>query len=449
MGLLDIFFKIQAISFSLAIKNPLMEDENPLLDSDKNIRLFRLAKHIADQCFSDSGTVVLSNESLNQSVSSMLNSNIPINIFTTDKDSPMRKHLRHENVFKLNDEIMRSLTEPARSVIMIVQADTNITELLDGFRNSIWWRHDAPYLLIEGSENRSCARANELLTTLGTFDILNAIFLCTKPADHPRLLILNPYGSSFPDSWKALGKLNFGPQNITLLQYNSGDFKTLFKGTEPLSCKSLYFDKLKDVQGYNFRASHYYHTNILFEYNQTKKDYERCSGIGPKILCFVLSHINATLTAKRTKCNTFVTNVGNPGGSLRDIQTKAIDSLSAPYYIRDYCRIQTYPFYASEIKIVTYKKPIASQDTLTSHLNLQTLVTIFSLYVLLLIVLRYSLDTSGSSLMMEYLRLFVGAATVAQPKKWSRRLVLIFLVLAMAIVTSCFQAYLSAMITSP
>ncbi|KAJ8675304.1 hypothetical protein QAD02_011090 [Eretmocerus hayati] len=163
----------------------------------------------------------------------MLNSTIPINIFTTDKDSPMRKHLRHKNFFKLNDEIVRNLTEPARSVMMIFQADTNITKLLDEFRNSIWWRHDAPYLLIDGSENRSCARANEVLTHLWTFKILNAIFLCTKPANRPRILTLNPYGSIFPNSWRALGKLNFEHQNITLVQYSLTNSDTLFEGKNP------------------------------------------------------------------------------------------------------------------------------------------------------------------------------------------------------------------------
>ncbi|KAJ8675312.1 hypothetical protein QAD02_011098 [Eretmocerus hayati] len=425
-----------------------MKNELPFLDPEDNDRLFYLSKHIADQCFSDSGTVVLSNESSNQSVFSMLDLSTPMNIFTTDEDSPMKKHLRHKNVFKLNEEIVRNLTEPARSVMVIVQADTNITKLLDEFRSSIWWRHDAPYLLIDGSENRSCARANEVLTELWTFKILNAIFLCTKPANRPRILTLNPYGSIFPNSWKALGKLNSEQQNVTLLQYNLRTSDALFEGIGSTFCKSLYFDKLKDVQGYSFKTSYMYPANILEEYDETKTGYERCSGTGAKPQCFVLNYINATLTAKRIKKSAFVNEDGNPDGALLDISTETIDSLFAAYYIRDYWRIQSYPFHAGEVKIVTYRKSMQIYDILTSSLNHRTSVTILSLYVFLLIVLKYSLNVSGSSLVMEYFRVLVGAATVTQPKRLAPRLVLIFLISAMAIVTTSFQGYLSALTTS-
>ncbi|KAJ8675337.1 hypothetical protein QAD02_011123 [Eretmocerus hayati] len=230
MGFLDILFQIQAISFSLAVGSPHIQNEHPLLDCGGNDQVFYLAEHIAHQCFSDSGTLALSNESLNQSVSNMLDLPMPMNIFRTGKDSPMKKHFRHKNVFKLNEEIVRNLTESARSVIMMVQVDMNITKLLDEFRNSIWWRHDAPYLLIDGSEDQSCARANEILTTLWTFKILNAIFLCKKPANRPRILTLNPYQSTFPHSWKALENVDASKQSITLLLYNLGLEKTLPEG---------------------------------------------------------------------------------------------------------------------------------------------------------------------------------------------------------------------------
>ncbi|KAJ8675310.1 hypothetical protein QAD02_011096 [Eretmocerus hayati] len=449
MDFLDILFKIQAMSFSLAVGSPDLKNEDPSLEHGRNNQLLHLASHIADQCFSDSGTVVLSNESLNQSVSSMLNSNIPINIFTTDKDSPMRKHLRHKNVFKLNEEIVRNLTEPARSVIIIDQVDMNITKLLDEFRNSIWWRHDAPYLLIDGSEDNSCARANEVLTELWTFKILNAIFLCLKSANHPRILTLNPYGSISPNPWRALGKLKSGQQNVTLLQYNLRTNDALSGETGPALCRSLYFDKLKDVQGYNFKTSYMDLNDKVFQYDQTREGYDRCSGTATKPLCFVLRHINATFTAKKTKSYGFVNKYGKPDGSLLDISTETIDFLNLPHYTRDYWRIQTYPLHVARIKIVTHKKPIMFHNVLISHLNVQVLVTIFSLYVLLLIVLKYSLNTSWSSLVMEYFRVLVGAATVTQPKRLAPRLVLIFLISAMAIVTSCFQAYLSALTTSP
>ncbi|KAJ8675336.1 hypothetical protein QAD02_011122 [Eretmocerus hayati] len=452
MGLLDILLKIQAISFSLAMKIPNslpIENEHFLLGSKENNRGFYLASHIADQCFSDSGTVVLSNESLDQSVSSMLNLPIPMNIFTIDKESPMRKHFRHKNVYKLNDEIVRNLTEPPRSVMVIVQADTNITKLLDEFRNSIWWRHDAPYLLIDGSEDKSCARASEVLTELWTFKILNAIFLCTNPPNRLRILTLNPYQSIFPTSWKAVGKVNSEQQNVTLLQYSLENDDTTFEGTGSSYCKSLFFNKVKDVQGYNFKTSYAYPAIIGHEYIPHKIGYERCFGIGPKALCFVLSYINSTLVAKKIKNLAVVNNDGKPDGALLDISTKTVDFLNDAYYIRDYWKIQTYPFHAGGIKIVTLKKSMVSRDILMSYLNLQTLVMILSLYVLLLIVLKYSLNTPWSSLGMEYLRVLVGAATITEPKKSASRLTFVFLTSAMAIVTSCFQAYLSTVSTLP
>ncbi|KAJ8675303.1 hypothetical protein QAD02_011089 [Eretmocerus hayati] len=99
--------------------------------------------------------------------------------------------------------------------------------------------------------------------------------------------------------------------------------------------------------------------------------------------------------------------------------------------------------------MVTHNEPMTFQDVLKSHLYLQTLVIIILLYVLLLIVLKYSLNTSWSSLAMEYVRVLVGAATVAHPEGSPRRLVFVFLISAMAIVTTSFQGYLSAMVTSP
>ncbi|KAJ8675043.1 hypothetical protein QAD02_010829 [Eretmocerus hayati] len=230
-----------------------------------------------------------------------------------------------------------------------------------------------------------------------------------------------------------------------------------FTGTGPTYCRSLYFDKVKDVctryvQGYIFKTS-YTSTRVTldigYEYDQTRTGYTRCSGTRSKPLCFVLNYINATFTAKSVKGYAFVNKYGQPDGSLIDIQTEAIHFLFAPYYIRDYWRIQTYPFHAGEMKIVTYKKPMATSDIMISYLNLQTLVTILSLYFILLIILKYSLNTSWYSLVMEYLRVLVGATTVAKLKEWSRRLALIFLISAIAIVTSCFRGYLSALITFP
>ncbi|KAJ8679934.1 hypothetical protein QAD02_015721 [Eretmocerus hayati] len=449
MAVLDIFFKIQVIFFPLAFGNPNVKNKHPLLGSEENNRVFHLASHIANQCFGDSGTLVLSKETLNQSVSSMLNLPNPINIFMENEDSPMRKHLRHRSIFKINEEIVKNLTEPVSSVIMIVQEDTNVTKLMDEFRNSIWWRHDAPYLLIGGSEDKSCARANEFLATLWTFEILNAIFLCTKPANRSRILTLNPYRSIFPSSWETVGKVNSGQQNVTLLQYISSNRDALSKGTGSSYCKSLFFDKVKDVQGYNFKTTYTHPPIIGFEYIENKTGYERCSGIGLKPLCLVLSYINATFTAKKIKSSGFVNKDGKPEGSLLDISTKTVDFLNEPYYLRGYWRIQTYPFYAGVIKIVTHKKPMTFRGLLIYYLNFQMLVTMILLYILLMVALKYSLNTSWSSVVMEYLRILVGAATIAKPQKSASRLTFIFVTLSMTIVTSCLQGYLSATRTSP
>ena len=160
---------------------------------------------------------------------------------------------------------------------------------------------------------------------------------------------------------------------FTVNEFNYTFFKI---GNAP--CDNLFFDKTKNLNGYNLKVV-MWKNNINYVFDETKLGYERCISHDFRIMCTVLNRINATITVKQSPNIGSFDNDNEPQGALKDVLSNEVDMHMNLILQRDYWREQLYTYYPGNIKII-YPKTIENhnEDFFSSiHLD----VWFFSLFL--------------------------------------------------------------------
>lgn len=69
------------------------------------------------------------------------------------------------------------------------------------------------------------------------------------------------------------------------------------EGSDLALCRKLFYDKVKDLGDYNLKMVTF-NDSKLNRYDGKKSGYGRCESASLKIMCIMLEHIGATVTAK-------------------------------------------------------------------------------------------------------------------------------------------------------
>lgn len=209
----------------------------------------------------------------------------------------------------------------------------------------------------------------------------------------------------------------------------------------------MYFDKTKNLYGYNLKAA--LTRNPLYYYNATESDKCRNSGTSIRIICLAFQHMNATITVKQSATIGSIDNFGKSEGPLRDVLKGNVDVLMNQYAIKPYWRYQQYPYSQTTLNIFSVANTLNYGTRFFIVFNLKIWLCLFSACLLLIVSLKYILELTFSESILEFLRIFISTSTAKKPQKLSRRLCLIAAIFIAFMINTAIQSCMSAINTVP
>ena len=90
------------------------------------------------------------------------------------------------------------------NVIINLSGETSVISLLDNLKDSIWWNHNARYVIMNQSLKNTCTSAQQILNLIWSFDILSAVYLCQNANETSLAYTFNPYSNSSPKFWNTV-----------------------------------------------------------------------------------------------------------------------------------------------------------------------------------------------------------------------------------------------------
>lgn len=185
---------------------------------------------IFNHCFNRENAILLTkrDENVTPFLTAILAST-PLTLFETDKNTTFNEHQRFRENYVFNETHFRPKIFPTTSVTVIVPSTGVLVALLKATKDSIWWNHEARFLIINPKRN-GCQTARLILSTLWEFNILSATYLSREQHDQPLLYTFNPYTSFAPTFWRNVQDNSFSNNRWTLLEHTLEESNTLAHG---------------------------------------------------------------------------------------------------------------------------------------------------------------------------------------------------------------------------
>lgn len=185
-------------------------------------------------------------------------------------------------------------------------------------------------------------------------------------------------------------------------------------------------------------------------YDATKQGYDnKCSGANIVIICTALDHINATITLKTSNQPDFVDGYGRPQELLIDILYGGMHKSMTPSPLRNYWKLQLYPYSETLLKILSPNNSLQNTDGFLFIFKATVWLFIILGILISVVALKCTLKQSTTEAGLEFVRMLVSSSTLREPRGSSRRVLLIVMVLAAFVIGTSVQSILSAIITVP
>lgn len=213
-------------------------------------------------------------------------------------------------------------------------------------------------------------------------------------------------------------------------------------------CADLYFDKAKNLNGYNLKANTFYKSKA-FKYDVTKSGYNKCRGAHIAVICAVLNEMNAQITVKMLDSVGFLDNHAQPRGSLNDTLSGTVHVSLIPYLIKDFWKTQLYPHFNAKLKIISLNDSNKFADTILFILNLRFWLVLTASGFTSVFILKRILKLSASEAALEFARMLGSNSTLSEPSSSLGKVFLIITVLMAFAIGSFIQSQLTKMNTVP
>lgn len=211
----------------------------------------------------------------------------------------------------------------------------------------------------------------------------------------------------------------------------------------------IYFEKRNNLERYNLKVVMHSIKKERYGYGNTKMDYDECRGLEFLPLCTMLKHVRANITVKVSDNTGHTDTEGKHYGMIEDVMSGTVDIAMNLYFLRDYWKMQAYPFHDDVLKIISLKKTVKHFDTFLQIFNIKSFALLIATCCVFVTSLKYVLQQSASEAALNFVRMFVSAATLKQPEKLSKKIFFLVLMLAAFTISSHVQSRLSAINTVP
>lgn len=160
---------------------------------------------------SKSGTVILLGDfsDCNSDIFKALFSSVtPVDLIRIEKNDVIRKHKRLRTDYVLSEAHFKIKNDPATSIIISASSNDSLAMAFENLRDSIWWNHEALFLIINKKLEDNCRQAGAFLATAWSYNILSAIYLCTDSFERLFIYTFNPFNDMAPQFWRRV-KVNY------------------------------------------------------------------------------------------------------------------------------------------------------------------------------------------------------------------------------------------------
>lgn len=113
------------------------------------------------------------------------------------------EHKRFQKIYVLNETHVSRMNYPAKRFIIIASSTETLKIALQNIKNSIWWNHDALFLII----GNDCA------------NISLALYLCQNTNGQFVLYTFNPYTNMAPKFWNIVRADLLPEESWTLFEH--------------------------------------------------------------------------------------------------------------------------------------------------------------------------------------------------------------------------------------
>lgn len=127
----------------------------------------------------------------------------PLHLFDIYDENVFEGRDRFKKVFVLNETHVHRLNFPMTSLVITVTTYENLASILLRIKDSIWWNHEAQFLLVN-TASEGCQKAYDVLRILWSYNVLSAIYLCIKFSSAVSIYTYNPYSMRAPKSWNQV-----------------------------------------------------------------------------------------------------------------------------------------------------------------------------------------------------------------------------------------------------
>lgn len=201
-----------------------------------------------------------------------------------------------------------------------------------------------------------------------------------------------------------------------------------------------------NLNGYAIRAVVHQDNNLHF-YDQNKSGYDRCIGADAGIACTMFKHINASLVVKQSDDFGRIDVAGKPQGSVGDVLSSTVDIALFGTFIRDYWKLQTYPFHFHAIKILSLKDSVKYNDAIVVMFTLKVLLVLISSCLVGVFGLKYYFKLSSFAAASEILQMLTGTSYLIQQRISFGALILFSFQIYLFGITTFIQIFLSSSAT--
>ncbi|XP_031839747.2 uncharacterized protein LOC116430148 [Nomia melanderi] len=330
---------------------------------------------------------------------------------------------------------------------VIASSQPLLRQLLQRIKDSTWSNFNGFHVLIDRrTEERGCADAYRFLWTAWEYDLINSIFLCVDPAEGIVVYAYDPFSGRAPDGWQAAGyfKGRSGhPWVLLKRKYQDG----------MQMCENLWFDKTKDLNGYEVRM-HAIAYEPHLKIDLDKPGLDKFTGDNSEIVKIVFDKLNATLNvAVHNGSEAYeLGGIGSDGtmvGMLADVASGQVDMGMNVRTLHAIWRIgNTYPHGQDGLCVITRRSGhISEYIKILSFISPEVIIGNIVVFVITLLVLAKYQGFQSASL--NVIRLLTCVSMLRMPHHTAYRILLSNVLLLILIVNTLLQSHWASLLTAP
>nr|XP_011297344.1 PREDICTED: uncharacterized protein LOC105263064 [Fopius arisanus] len=321
-------------------------------------------------------------------------------------------------------------------VVIVKESLEQLKSDLQLLRQINRWNHMAGYFILDSSE-KSCEEALDSLLIMWGMNIPTSSYICLNIDQAIVLYTLNPITNYAPHPWQIVANAP---------EFNSSGRWALYTqllNPYDIDCKSLRFDRMRHLNGYEIRALVAPKNNVSFipGKNYKQEGYKMVEFFGEAVFDTIINRLNATLLLQIDKINLIPQYIANQTMDIDIRFTLSFSKINTGYL---------YPYFQPEVVAITRTKDYLSTIEKISQLWSKSVLALSLLTIIITFGVIAVYKRQGFSLaLLEMIRLLTYASIQNQFHSTSMRIFFSKILIFIVITNGVFQGRLAAFLTKP